>query len=444
MFKSRTGLLSMEDAEVVEGALPAEAAEAVAEVTEVNDAVAADVAEGAEIASEVVDMEEAVEEIQGLETISEGVEERVESGEGLSEDAGEMLEVAVESACRRLGIKRSSRLSKENFATGSKLSATRLSLEGIKETIVKAWEAVKNFFKGLWTKIKDFFARIFTNLPKLRKQVVAMRDRAHETRGVSKKSEKIKTSAAQFSVQGKANLSNAKDIVGNYYGLLASLPAAFEAFGKGVATATTGITGGTSVDFAAISDAMTSPLKNLDKSTTGKKPNEMGDMRFEGDSYGPFLGGQVLAIGRVYHKDAKKEDKSEDAAAPFMDLYDPKQTTASDIEALDAKQVIELADSCLQVLDAAEEVERKKSKIETALNSAVKAAENVIKSAQVGVGEQAAASEARGTLVKARTWVTKAGSVANRLVVMAPSMGAQAVKAALAYGNASLSNLKAA
>lgn len=442
MFKSRTGLLSMEDADVVEGALPEEAAEAVAEVTEVNDAVAEDVAEGAAIAADTVDLEDAIEEIQGLETIAEGVEEKVESGEGLSEDAGELLEVAVESACRRLGIKRSSRLSKENYATGSKLAASRLSLEGIKETIVKAWEAVKNFFKGMWVRIKEFFARIFTNLPKLRKQVIAMRDRAYQIKGTTKASDKIKTSAAQFSVEGKANKDTASAILKNYYQFLKALPEAFDAFGKGVTDAAAAVKGTKSVDFTALSNALIAPLGKMDVSRTGKKPAENGDQRFEGDMYGPLLGGQALFVGKSYHKDAKKEDKAE--AAPYMDLVDVKQTVASDIEALDAKNVQALADACLMVLDAAEEVDRKKSKVEAALNSGVKAAEEVIKSAQVALEDKADASEARKNLSDARTWVTKAGSLANRMVVMAPSMGAQAVKAALAYGNASLSNLKAA
>lgn len=442
MFKSRTGLLSMEDADVVEGALPEEAAEAVAEVTEVNDAIAADVAEGVAINDEVVDLEDAIEEIQGLETIAEGVEEKVESGEGLSEDAGEMLEVAVESACRRLGIRRSSRLSKENYATGSKLAATRLSLEGIKETIVKAWEAVKNFFKGLWVKIKDFFARIFTNLPKLRKQVIAMRDRAYQTKGVSKKSDKIKTGASQFSVEGKANSKTAEAILDTYSKLLKALPPAFDAFGAGVTQVVNNVKDLKVASFQSLSAAMTQPLNAVPKVTTGKKPAEQGDNRFEGDMHGPLLGGQALFIGKIYHKDAKKSEK--DDAAPYMEIADVKQTVASDIEALDAAGVQKLADSCLEVLDAAEEVDRKKSKIETALSSAVKAAEEVIKSAQTTLEDKANASDSRKILSDARNWVTKAGSVANRLVVMAPSMGAQAVKAALAYGNASLSNLKAA
>lgn len=445
MFGTRSSLLSMENEALGGDAPNPEIAGQVADVVADNEAVTEDVQDGAAIIQDQVALEDAVEEIQGMEQIQDQVQESVDSGEGLSEDAGQMLEVAVERAAKRIGVAPSRRLSKENFKTGSKLSATRLSLEGIKETVVAAWEAVKNFFKGLWVKIKDFFARIFTNLPKLRKQIIAMRDRAYGIKGSEKKADKIKTAAGSFSHDGKADLKTAEAVIENYTGLVGAIPEAFKSFGTEVAAIVSSVKGSGKADFNNLTSSFLKPLESIKgvAEVTGSKPTEIGNLRFTGKQFGPFLNGQLILIGSVNHKDTKDADKA-DAAEPHFAMHPQKQTAPAEIEALSSKQVQELADKLLGLLDAAEGVDRKKNVIESALNSAVKGAEEVIKAAQGGLSEDAGASEQRKFLSESRSWLMKASAVANRLVVMAPAMSAQTIKAGLAYGNASLSNIKSA
>ncbi len=161
-FRSKGLVLAMEDdAPVVQVEINAE--------NEVPAEVEADVAEVSEQAGEVDDLVTAVEEAeQDSETLSrmaDVMEESADSGEGLDETAAEIAEVAVESICNRLGIRTYGRAmpSLESFGgKSSRVTATRISVENIKEWIIKTWEAIKKAFSDMWQRVKAFFERFFT------------------------------------------------------------------------------------------------------------------------------------------------------------------------------------------------------------------------------------------------------------------------------------------
>ena len=116
-------------------------------------------------------LDTASDDIDSLNDVTKVIENSAE-GDGMSEDTAKMAEVAVESIMRRQGMSMTYNPipSMESFArTSSRMSATKLSLEGIKETAGNLWKRFIDFINNIGEKIKDFFKRITEGvLPKLK------------------------------------------------------------------------------------------------------------------------------------------------------------------------------------------------------------------------------------------------------------------------------------
>ena len=160
--------------------------EQVERVQELEEQVAqAEVAEGQAEVTKMADIaDEAVTAIEELADVAEVMGDSVEGdGEGLTEDAAEIAEVAVEAICARLGYKPAKKLmpSMEAFgSTSSRVEATKYALEGISDTMKKIWEAIKGFFnriweaiKGLWKRLTDASLRVAARVKKLEEKAAA-------------------------------------------------------------------------------------------------------------------------------------------------------------------------------------------------------------------------------------------------------------------------------
>lgn len=138
-----------------------------AEGNEVPAAVEADAAELQADAGDVTDLVAATEEAEAgadtLENIAEVMETSADDERGLDPVAAQIAEVAIESICNRLGIRNQKIMpSLESFgSTGSRVTATRVSTENLRETWTRIWTAIKTGFASMWTKIKEFFTKLF-------------------------------------------------------------------------------------------------------------------------------------------------------------------------------------------------------------------------------------------------------------------------------------------
>lgn len=123
-------------------------------------------------------VDEATDDADTMEAVGDKLQETVdEGGEGASPEAVEIAEIAVESLCRRLGVKTKGRVlpAMESFQSPTtRVAATRIAIEKIGETVRRVWEAIKAAFTTVVTKIKEFFAKLFdanASLEKAAKQV---------------------------------------------------------------------------------------------------------------------------------------------------------------------------------------------------------------------------------------------------------------------------------
>lgn len=89
----------------------------------------------------------------------------------------------------------------------------RIASESLREKVSTIWENIKKVLKEIWAKVEKFFYNIFGNIPRLRKEVEAMRKRAKqiEEDGKVQKSENTKLEFANGVESLKVNQAPAKN-----------------------------------------------------------------------------------------------------------------------------------------------------------------------------------------------------------------------------------------
>ena len=186
-FGSRFGrglVAAMEDEgfdseEVETGADSAEAA--VAEATDISNDIEAATGE----------IDSASADAETLETITEKVEATEETG-GLTPEAAEVVEVAVEAIYARLGIRSNPMPAMEGFnSSSSRVRATHIAVEDWKQKIKDIWKAIVNAFKRVYEWIMSFFKSIFDANAKLASRANALIAGLKDADGKTAKSKEI-------------------------------------------------------------------------------------------------------------------------------------------------------------------------------------------------------------------------------------------------------------
>lgn len=171
--------LALEDESVVDATTVG--AEAGAGVDSVETALV-DVNEGAAIV-EATDAEivQAGSDADALEDIADAMAETIEEG-GLTQSAANAVNVAVEAFYSRLSITKKPMVSLEHFGqTSSRVQATRLAMEGIKEQAKEIWKKIVAFIKKIGAWIMEQYNKVFGAAEKLEKRAKALQTRAENT-----------------------------------------------------------------------------------------------------------------------------------------------------------------------------------------------------------------------------------------------------------------------
>jgi hypothetical protein len=114
-------------------------------------------------------IEDAMDDVDTLERINDTIQQSVDVDKGLSPEAAEIAEIAVESICNRLGINNRKSFALESFKTNDRLLATRLALEETQSLIKRGWEAVKKAIAAMYRAVVEFINRLFDDAVRLKK-----------------------------------------------------------------------------------------------------------------------------------------------------------------------------------------------------------------------------------------------------------------------------------
>lgn len=127
---------------------------------------------GAEILAENAEAERSVDIADSLEDIAvvaDGVEEATPAETQLVQIAGDMATAGSDDVSAEDVVPAT-----EHFV------GRRIATEGLVEKAKEIWEAIKRWLKNIWKKVETFFYKIFGAVPRLRKQVEALRKRLRE------------------------------------------------------------------------------------------------------------------------------------------------------------------------------------------------------------------------------------------------------------------------
>ena len=179
------------------------------------DSLETDMLEANDQVGEIDDMntsvEEAEEDADTLEDIASVMDESTQNG-GMDQVSARVAEVAVESIYKRLGVRKSKGLpAMESFgAKGTRMSATKIAVEGVREVLKTIWEKIKAAAEKVWGWIKSFWQAICNTAGKLKDRAGALLAKVKGLKGLKAESDKVDlgSTGAAVAVDGKSDAAS--------------------------------------------------------------------------------------------------------------------------------------------------------------------------------------------------------------------------------------------
>lgn len=137
--------------------------------------------EAAEAEAHEAQVEETVETAEALEGIAISLEACAANG-GLTKDAAHVVGLALDHMYKSVGIQKHAMPALESFGqTSSRVGATQLALEDLKEKIKEIWAAIKKAIINAYNWVRERFLKVFGAAAKLEKRAKALSERAENT-----------------------------------------------------------------------------------------------------------------------------------------------------------------------------------------------------------------------------------------------------------------------
>lgn len=382
-------------------------------------------------------IESAIDEASDLEEIGETLEESVEEGEGVSEDAARVVDIAVESIRARLGMPASVRSTRvvpalESFgSSASRLTATQIALEGIGDQVKKVWETIKRVAAQVWEKIKSFFVGLLRNASLLKKHLEALKARAKAVPAGAKPAKEVldsKSLAVALGNGAKADASTVKELNENAIKLVMAGANFNEGIHKAAAEMTKALTGDIgNIEFLKPAEAALSVLPVV---------KEEGNKTV----YGPFGGGKVITV--------TKKEEGEDVT---FDLTIGKaEAKASAITALTQAQLVGVIDEALQIVTTLQDTRKTSAayeKAEKVLRTTIEKGINAITAVEKATASddeagKEAVKQATANQKKVQRSLRTYIGMASRVNSSFPGIAFTTAKAMADYVSLSINNLK--
>jgi len=342
----------------------------------------------------------------------------------------------VESIRRRVGVARVDRTkpipSKENFASkGGRRQATRLSVEGISDTLKSIWEAIKRGLKLLGDKIRSFLTGLVGSASQLEKHLNSLQDRVRKLSGDNEVAEKeLSIGAAKaFSVGKKADKSTAIKVLEN----AAVIPEAARTLSDGVVKLSASVAGGSVGDegkyFGAVKGVVEGAFANLGEvKYAGKDKNDDGKER---KFFGTLVEGRAIAM--VASTSGVPELRLEFVAN--------NDGLADKIEALDVGGMNEVLKKALAVTGKLEGIGNVEKALKAAVDKCTQAADKALAAAKA-VADDNKDKEKADELRHAAAAVRSLNGVMAKMGVDLPKHAFAAAKAAADYTASSIANYR--
>lgn len=134
----------------------------------------------ADVASADEEIADTVEAADDLEEVAAALESAALNG-GIDKHSAAVVKVAVGKLYKQAGVRANAMPAMEAFSgPNTRIRATELALEDIKEKIVKIWQAIVAQIVRAIAWMKDFFEKVFVAARKLKERALKLKDRAKQ------------------------------------------------------------------------------------------------------------------------------------------------------------------------------------------------------------------------------------------------------------------------
>lgn len=440
----------------LENALPVEGTPGETE-TVVLDAVQGDQEmreEAADLIDQQVQLEDSVDAEGDLNVVADNLQESVDAGTGISEDAAAATEIAVESIMKRMGVHGYGKVivaSTESFGgSNTRLHSTKASLEGVWDTIKEFWKKFKEQVARLFGQIKDFFAKFFDNAEKTKKAAEVLKADVREIGAKKAKETELKSSVSKaFSEKGKADASTVAKILGNHSALLdnaSNASGAFDAVLKKIAALKLNDKN------APLAQGAVAGLKEFGNKAVilnglGRDVPEKDDVKEDSSAKtkttvtyaGPLVGNRVIAQEVV-----ESTDSEDNSVKVSLGLKESSSKPAEKAAVLQEGEMSSTLDAVVKLCEKVIAYKKEQSKTESIAKDLNKAADSIISAldTQNSAGEDNRDKNVKTAISNVKAACTSIQALTMRLTTLAPSMAVSAGNAANQYVRESLAQYK--
>ena len=416
--------------------------------------VEAGLAENAEMEQQVQEEQvqaDAIEEsAETLQEVKEGLESAMARG-GVTAGEAYAYQVAIRAAMRPFGLHKQAAASLENVGSErSRLEATRVTLEGVVETLKTWWNAFVAQISKLFETIKGWFGGLFNNVKRLEERADALITKAGELKG-SKDKEKIKSGVSKDMSTTEKNVTTKSEILANFRAATSFIEKAEGNTSDGAKDMADGLI--STIENAKFDKAsLEALLKDMATDFTMPGVTKAAGDKFKADGSNvkisdTLAGGKVIVVSTP--TDITKDSKLINPAttlskvkAEIKDFVEWKGESSAEVEALETADVVnvckEIRAMCQTITRYQSLQKNRESELERAKAAAKKAVDKFAKDAK-GEGSAEQVTNAKGLssgLISFTTTMTK-------FLASGISYNQKLLSSMLNYCNDSLKNYKA-
>ena len=391
-----------------------------------------------------------------LESLHADIASTQEDG-GLTQQAATFACAAANAATAPLGFSMQVPALESFGDEGGRAASTSFTMEGIKETLSKVWNAIKDFVVKYYRKLKDWYNNNLGTAARLEKAAKALEAKADKVKGSPKETnikiggavkQLVKNAATgdiatgaevgtmltdlaslvETAAKDKNVSSGAEAVVSEVEAIDLSKDGATITTALGEAITKVNELGGKIVSLYGINDAVTGDTRFTDKDVKSSKE---------------LLGGKKVFLETVASTDGRPGAKVAVAVSVQSSEQKPKEIAGDkEVTALNAKEIgtlaVSIQDAAKSIRTASTTYGDREKMVNKMLKSFDKIAKEVDKSSNEETGG-AAAVKTVGAFVKQAKKMT---DLTSEPITGLNRQALSSAKAALAYGSSSLSNIK--
>ncbi len=373
--------------------------------------VANAIAEAQDLAQEAADEDQVADKLEDeqeqAEDLAEEVEDTVAQEGALDATSARLLKVALSNIVGKAHAKKTLPAT-ESYSGGRQAGreATRIALEGIKDTLKAFWEAIKAQFKKVYQKVKDWMVKTFSAAKKLKDRAESLQKRANDTVGTIEEKSFSFGQTKAIAVDGKYNdagtltsgLDTLKKIASEAYQELkkdkvdelvedatSNVKSSFGGSGKNRAAHSFNIRGNL--------DTFHNGWKNI---ASGTVPGSVGDVKKYSDQFGDsneitltgtfgLPGGKAIVMSK--YKNTSGALSLEDGIKAFKaakirlasDKYTPRDVTEGDVKTLTTSQIDKVCDNVIDIAEGVFGFEKNWKERERFIDRIEKEVEDLVK-----------------------------------------------------------------